>query len=134
MLLALRNLQRTRHDRHDVVHRVRLRCHDGCSLAQSSDMDAVCDLEDLGHVVRDEDDGEPAIAKVLDHLEDARRFIDAQGRRWLVEDDHLGAESRGSSDGDCLALTAGERLHRLRDVLQGGDARNPSDGRRIADA
>src|SRR5215207_1881895 len=50
-----------------------------------------------------------------------RGFLDAQRRGRLVEDDHLAAERRRASDGHALALTAGQRLHLLRDVLDRHD-------------
>ena len=86
-------------------------------------MDAVGDIEDLRHVVRDQDDAHPAIAQVLDELEHASRLIDTEGGRRLVEDDDLAAEGSGACHGDRLALTAREGLDRLRDALDGEHAK-----------
>ena len=49
-------------------------------------------------------------------------FLDAERRRRLVEDDDLRAEGRGARHRHALALAAGQRLHRLVDVLDGHQA------------
>ena len=63
----------------------------------------------------------PAVADLEDHLEHVRGLLDAERRGRLVEDDHLAAERRGAGHGHALALTAGERLDLLGDVLDRHD-------------
>ena len=84
-------------------------------------MDAIGDLEHVGHVVADQDHRQAAVAEVPDQLQDLAGLPDAESRRRLVEDDDLAAERRGPGDGDGLALAAGQRLDRLRDLLERPD-------------
>ncbi len=65
--------------------------------------------------------GRPRVAKVADELEDLARFLDPECGRRLVEDDDLAPERGGPGDRDRLALAAGQRLDRLRDVLDRPD-------------
>ena len=51
-----------RHDRDRLRHRVALRRHDRDPLAEPHDLDAVGELEDVGHVVADQDHRQAALA------------------------------------------------------------------------
>ncbi len=90
--------------------------------SQPVDVDAVGDLEDVRHVVADQDDRQAAALDVEDQLEHLARFLDAERRRRLVHDDDAAAEGRRARHRDALALAAGQRLHRLADVLDGEQA------------
>ncbi|MNL16005.1 hypothetical protein D3C87_1370260 [compost metagenome] len=85
-------------------------------------MDAVGHLEHMRHVVADQDDRNAACPHVLDEVEHASGFLDAQRRRGLIENDDLGAEGCRPGHRDALALAAGQRFHRLVDVLNGHQA------------
>jgi excinuclease ABC subunit A len=112
-----RRLHRTGHDRHRVGHRKVLRPDDGVAAAQPVDVDAVRDLEDMRHVVGDQDDRHAARLDVLDELQNPAALLDAQRRRRFVHNDELGGEGGGAGDRDALALAAREGLHRLGDGL-----------------
>ena len=59
------------------------------ALAEAQHLDAVGDLEHLGHVVADQDDREPAVAHAADQVEHAARLHDAERGRRLVHEDDL---------------------------------------------
>src|SRR4051794_24358428 len=111
----------TGHDRHDLVHRVRLRGHDRDPAPEPVDVDAVGDLEHVRHVVADEDHRDARVADLEDQLEHMGGLLDAERRGRLVEDDDLRAERRRAGHRHALALAAGERLDLLVDVLNGHD-------------
>ena len=90
--------------------------------AEPLDVDAVGDLEDVRHVVADQDDRQAPVADVADQLQHPVALLDAQRGRRLVEDDDLAAERRRARHRDGLALPAGQALHGLADVLQRADA------------
>ena len=113
--------RRAGHDRDCLGHRVRLRCDDGDSATEPLDVDAVGDLEDVGHVVADQDHRQPAFAKVADQLQNLPGFPDTECGRRFVEDHDLAAERCGPGHSDGLTLTARQRLDGLGDVLQGSD-------------
>ena len=71
--------------------------------------------------MRDEDDRQPLVAQLLDHVQDHPGLLNAQGSGGLVEDDDLAAERCGPSDGHGLAL-ATRGSHRLAHVLDRLDA------------
>ena len=70
-------------------------------------MDAVGNLENLRHVVTDQDDGHAAIAEVLDQLQYAGRFANPESCGGLIENYQLAAEDGRAGDSDRLALPAG---------------------------
>ncbi len=82
-------------------------------------MDAVGDFEHMRHIVRDQHDRQTALLDVEDQLQHPARFLDAERSRRLVHDDDAAAERGGARHRDALALAAGQRLHRLVDVLNG---------------
>src|SRR5262245_52461247 len=82
-------------------------------------MDAVGDLEDMRHVVADQDDRQAALLHVEHQLEHFSRFLDAQRRGRLVHDDDAAAESRRPHYRNALALAAGKRLDWLPNALDG---------------
>src|SRR5262245_3607196 len=82
-------------------------------------MDAVGDLEDMWHVVADQDDRQAALLDVEHQLEHFSRFLDAERRSRLVHDDDAAAESRRPHYRNALALAARERLDRLPNALDG---------------
>jgi hypothetical protein len=57
------------HDRDRVRHRGFGGVDDRDAAAEAVDMDAVGDLEDVGHVVADQDDRQAAVLEVEDQLE-----------------------------------------------------------------
>ena len=65
-------------------------------------------------------------AQRLDERQHLCGLLDTQGRRRLVEDDHLPAEGRGTGDRDRLALPA-DRDSTASHVLDGRDAQVPHD-------
>ena len=71
--------------------------------------DAVGDLEDVGHVVADEDDAEALLGEAPHQVEHLAGLRDAEGRGRLVEHHDLGVPEHGLGDRHGLALTAGER-------------------------
>ncbi len=105
------------HDRHRVAHREVLGVDHRDALAQPVDMDAVGDLEHMRHVVRDEDDRQPAALHVQHQLEHPAALLDAERGGRLVHDHHPAAEGGGAGHGDALTLAARERFDRLVDVL-----------------
>src|SRR5207247_9068738 len=95
----------------------RLRRHDGDATAEPHDVDPVRELEDVRHVVADQDHREPTLANALDQVEHLPGFLDPEGGGRLVHD-HEPARPRGSTcDRNPLALAAGQVLdglaHRL---------------------
>jgi hypothetical protein len=82
----------------------------------------VRDLEHVRHVVADQDDAQALLAQISDQPEHLTGLPDAERGRRLVQDHHLPAEGGRPSHGDRLLLSAGKRLDRLVDVLQGADA------------
>src|SRR3954453_8812660 len=68
--------------------------------------DAVGDLEDVDHVVREEDDGVAGVRQPAHQVEDLSRLGDTERRGRLVEDDELGLPEHGLGDGHGLPLAA----------------------------
>ena len=68
----------------------------------------------------DEDRHVAAGGRVVDHLEDAGRLLDAERGGRLVEEQQAPAPERGLADRDDLALAAGHRVDRRVEV---GEAR-----------
>src|SRR3954447_16466481 len=75
--------------------------------------DAVGDLHDVVHVVRDEDDAEALVGQAADEVEHLTRLRDAERCRGLVEEDHLAVPEHGLRDGDGLALPTRQTRDRL---------------------
>ena len=105
------------HDRDGFGHGVRLRRHDRDSPPEPHDVDPVGELEDVRHVVADQDDGQAALADALDQVEHLTGLLDAERGRRLVHDHEPSRPRRRPRDGDALALAAGEGLDRLGDRL-----------------
>lgn len=74
------------------------------ATSKSLNMDAVSDLEDMRHVVADQDHPESSAAQLPDDIEHLSALAHAERRRRLVEDDDLAAERNRPSDGDRLPL------------------------------
>src|SRR3972149_3775709 len=72
-------------------------------------------------VVGDEDHRKSAALGLADVIEDLARLLDGEGGGGLVQDDQLGPEMHRPTDGDGLALAAGEHAHVLRRRTQRGD-------------
>ncbi len=85
------------------------------------DLNAVGHLEDVRHVVADEDDAQTAVAELPHDVEHLLGLPDPERRGRLVENDHPTAERHRPRDGHGLTLPAGKGLHHLRDVLDGSD-------------
>ena len=104
-------------------------------LAEAQDLDAVGDLEDLGHVVADEHDGEALVAHAADQVEDVAGLDDAERGRRLVHEDDLARPRDGAADRDALALAArhvGDRARRCPGSSRRGSWNASSLRRRIA--
>ena len=74
------------HDRHGLGHRVRLGRDDSHTPAEPHDLDAVGELEDMRHVVADQDHRQPALAHAADQIEHLPRLLDAERGGRLVHD------------------------------------------------
>ena len=84
------------------------------------DEQAVSDLRNILHGVRDDEDGRAGLRVVIaDKLEDliAACRIEAGGR--LVENEHIRTHGDHARDGNAALLTAGERERRLVSKLRG---------------
>ena len=57
-------------------------------------------------IMGDEHDRHSAIAGLQNVLQDDTGRLDAEGARWLIEDEHIRAEVNRARDGDRLALPA----------------------------
>ena len=110
---------RSGHGADDVLHRHVAAREARDARAQAQDLDAVGHLEDLGHVVADEHDREPLLAHAPDEVEHVAGLDHAERGRRLVHEDDLRGPGHRARDRDALALAAGHRRHRRRDVLQG---------------
>ena len=91
----------------------RRRSGDGLAV----DMDAVRDLEHMGHVVGDQDDRRAALLHVNNEFEHTAQFLDAERRRRFVHDNDALGEGGGPSNRDPLPLASRQSLDRLIDVL-----------------
>ncbi len=67
-------------------------------------MDTIGYLEDVRHVVADEDYRRALAAQFFDQLEHLVRLAHAERGGGLVKDDHLRPECRGAGDRDGLPL------------------------------
>src|SRR5262249_25493772 len=110
-------LLRARHECDGIRHAATFRVDDCQTLSEAVDMDSVRCLENVRHVVTDEDDRQAAPFDVEDQFEDAAGFLDTQRGGGLVHDDDAAAERGRSGDGDALPLTSGQRLDGLIDIL-----------------
>src|SRR4051812_13714873 len=110
--------QRAGHRPDDVLHRHLAAPEPRHALAEAQHLDAVGDLEDLGHVVADEHDREAALAHAEDEVEDVARLHDAERGGRLVHEDDLARPRHRAADRDALALAAGHRRDRRGRVLQ----------------
>src|SRR4029079_10975846 len=79
--------------------------------------DTVADIENVVHPVREQDNADTVILEAADEVENLAHFLDRQSRRRLVHDHNAGIEGGGAGDGDRLALTAREFVHRLIDAF-----------------
>ena len=69
----------------------------------------VADALDHGHIVRNEQEGDPELLlQVEQEIDDLRPDRHVQRRNRLVGDHHLGIQGQRTGDGDPLALPAGE--------------------------
>jgi hypothetical protein len=92
---------------------VGLRCYDRDAPAQPHDLDPVGELEDVGHVMADQDDRQPPVANPQDQVEHLARLFDAQRGRRLVHDRDSLRPFCSACDCDALPLPAGKVLDRL---------------------
>eukprot|EP01022_Parablepharisma_sp_SALTPOND_P030360 TRINITY_DN760_c2_g5_i1.p1 TRINITY_DN760_c2_g5~~TRINITY_DN760_c2_g5_i1.p1 ORF type:complete len:1316 (-),score=509.04 TRINITY_DN760_c2_g5_i1:3474-7421(-) len=78
-------------------------------LAQVHHRHAVADALHHGHVVRDEDEGDPQLGLQVQHqVDDLGLDRHVQRRHRFIGDDDLGIQGQGTCDADALALAAGE--------------------------
>ena len=92
--------RRAGHDRHRLRHRVRLRGDDRHASAEPHDLDAVGELEDVRHVVADQDHRQAALADPPDQVEHLARLLDAERSGRLVHDHQPLRPGGGPGDGD----------------------------------
>ncbi len=104
------------HQRDELVMRHRCRLADARDAAILHDRDAVGDLENLGHAVRDVDDRDALGRKAPDDPEEVAAFVDGQGRGRLVEDEQLEIMREALGDLDHLLLAWGQQGHRCARV------------------
>jgi hypothetical protein len=90
-------------------------------LAEVQAGDVVSYLEDIVHVVRDEDDAETAVGKASNEIENLLGLGYTESRSRLIEDHELGVPEHGASDGHCLALATRQTRHLLANRLQGAN-------------
>src|SRR3954470_13784686 len=79
--------------------------------------DPVGDLEDVHHVVRDEQDPESAVGEPAHQVEHLAGLGDAEGGGRLVEEHHLGVPQHRLGDRHGLSLATREAGHGLPDRL-----------------
>ena len=92
-------------DRALIVERLCVEHAGDAAVAQADD--AVGEPPDVGHAVRDVEDGDAALAQPVDDGEQPVGLRARQRRGRLVEDQHLGLMRHGARDRDHLAV--GER-------------------------
>jgi hypothetical protein len=96
---------------HQLRHRVLVgvaRLQRATILAVAQNADAVGDLEDLLHPVRDVDDPDTLAAQIVDHLEQHDLLGVGQRRGRFVEDHRLGVHRQGARDLDHLLVRNGQ--------------------------
>src|SRR3546814_5102577 len=69
-------------------------------------------------VVADEEDADTLLLQMVNQLGNHGGLLRPERRGRLVHDEDFGVEQDGAGDGDRLALTAREVLHRVLDVLE----------------
>src|ERR1700722_16767460 len=106
-----------------------LRIDDSETTSEAMDVDAVGDLEDMRHVMADQDDRQAAPPYIEDELEHAAGLLDAERGRRLVHDHDAAAKGGGPCHSHTLPLTTREGLDRLAYVL---DRRNAQLQQRLA--
>src|SRR5262249_45092439 len=87
---------------------------DPATVAQ--DGDAIGDLEDLLHAVRDEEDGHALLTQVGDDAKEAVHLVRREGGGRLIHDEDAYVEGDGLGDLDRLLLGEGQTARRLPDV------------------
>ena len=92
------------------------------TFSKALDVDPVCHIEHMWHVVADENYRQPPVPKIPDQLKNLVGFPDAQCRRRLIQHHYLGAEGCSPGHRNGLALATGEVFHRHGHVLQGRDS------------
>src|SRR5438105_1349387 len=127
--LRRRRLHGAGHDGDRVGHGVGFGIDDGDAAPEAMDVDAVGHVEDVGHVVADEDDGQAAPLHVEHELQHLARLFDSERGGGLVHDHHPRAEGGGARHGDALRVAAREGLHRLVHTL---DSEQPEGGEPLA--
>jgi hypothetical protein len=98
------------HDRNNFRHSVPPRRRQSCPTPEAHNLDAIGYLEDVGHVVADENDGQSAIANGADQVQYLTRFADSQSGSRLIHDNQATRENCGSSHRYSLTLSAREFL------------------------
>src|SRR3546814_7096909 len=78
----------------------------------------VREVEDVMQVVADEEDADTLLLQMVNQLGNHGGLLRPERRGRLVHDEDFGVEQDGAGDGDRLALTAREVLHRVLDVLE----------------
>lgn len=94
------------HHGHGVAHADFFGVDHGRTFAQAGDVDAVGNLEHMGHVVADEDHGQALVAHAADQLQHHVALLHAQGGGGLVHDDDMARKRCRARHGNALALAA----------------------------
>src|SRR5579859_1828676 len=95
--------------------------HLGSDPAEVQRVDAVRDLHDVVHVVRDEHDADAVVGQTPDEVEHLPGLRDAECRRGFVEDYDLAVPEHRLGDGDGLPLSTRKARHDLTDRVHGAD-------------
>src|SRR5258708_32386944 len=74
------------HDGDDFRHRVLLWAGQSGSASETHDLNPISDLENMGHIVTDQDDGKATIANRSDQIQHLTGLANAQSRRGFVHD------------------------------------------------
>src|ERR1700757_3103231 len=106
------------HNREQLGHRIFLGCRDGRPTAQTHDLNPVCHLENMGHIVTDENNREPSIPNRANQVQYLTGFADTERCGWFVHDDQPASEYCRTGNGYTLTLSTGKLLDRAVDSRQ----------------
>jgi hypothetical protein len=81
-------------------------------------LNPVCHLEDMGHIVTDENNRESSIPNRANQVEYLTGFADTKRRSRFIHNDEPASEYCRSGHGDSLTLSTRKLLHRTVDSRQ----------------
>src|SRR4051812_3377414 len=99
----------------DLRRTALLRVDHRCDAAQEEDGDAVGDLHDVVHVVRNQHNAKTLVSEAAYEVEDLTCLRYAERRRRLVEEDDFAVPKHSFGDGDGLSLPTGQARDGLPD-------------------